>query len=157
MLKTYLRIHLVQAEPMTRGEYNTHRGWSPPAGEDQTERGYHVVYPDGYESWCPKFEFERQGFQIQSENAITKRDIDAFRAIGTQTATKIGKKTTLVSRTYSTGIEDYATSSCVDPANFDLDTGAMFAAQKLDDRLWMFLGWALAWALNGVCQKFSDD
>ena len=43
---------------MTRGEYNAHSGWDMPASENPAEEGYHVVYPDGYESWCPKAQFK---------------------------------------------------------------------------------------------------
>ena len=56
--KKYIRCHIVKATPMTRGEYNAHRGWEMPANENAADKGYHVVYPDGYESWCPKTQFE---------------------------------------------------------------------------------------------------
>lgn len=57
----YVRMHTVEAEPMTRGEYNKYRGWEIPANENPADEGYHVVYPDGYESWCPKAQFEAAG------------------------------------------------------------------------------------------------
>lgn len=152
-MKNYLRVHLVQAEPMTRGEYNKFRGWEIPANENPDDPGYLVVYPDGYRSWCPKAAFEKQGFELKRDDKITPEDIRAFVSLGTQNAKKIGEKTSLVSRRYSTGIEDYDTSSCVDPANFDLELGARIAAERLDDRVWMFLGWLLAWAKNGVDRK----
>ncbi len=57
-LPSYVRQHVVQAMPATRGEYNRIRGWTPPEGEDQTADGYMVFYPDGYKSWCPKKQFE---------------------------------------------------------------------------------------------------
>ena len=57
-MKKYIRCHLVEAMPMTRGEYNKHRGWEIPANENPADEGYHVVCPDGYESWSPKAQFE---------------------------------------------------------------------------------------------------
>ena len=46
-MKKYIRCHLVEAMPMTRGEYNKHRGWEIPANENPADEGYHVVCPDG--------------------------------------------------------------------------------------------------------------
>jgi len=55
--------------PMTRGEYNTYRGWAVPEGEDQSVGGYLVEYTDGgkandsrhagYISWSPADVFEK--------------------------------------------------------------------------------------------------
>lgn len=63
--KRYIRCHIVEATPMTRGEYNKLRGWEIPANENPADEGYHVVYPDGYESWCPKAQFEAAGRPIE--------------------------------------------------------------------------------------------
>ena len=60
----YIRCHVVKATPMTRGEYNAYRGWIAPANENAADEGYHIVYPDGYESWCPKAQFEAAGRPI---------------------------------------------------------------------------------------------
>lgn len=57
-MQKYIRCHIVEAEPMTRGDYNKYRGWEIPANENPADEGYHVVYSDGYESWCPKAQFE---------------------------------------------------------------------------------------------------
>ena len=62
--KQYIRCHIVKATPMTRGNYNAYRGWEMPANENAADEGYHVVYPDGYESWCPKAQFEAAGRPI---------------------------------------------------------------------------------------------
>lgn len=59
--KKYIRCHIVEATPMTRGCYNELRGWEIPANENPDDEGYHVVYPDGYQSWCPKAQFEAAG------------------------------------------------------------------------------------------------
>lgn len=57
----YIRNHVVEAKPMTRGDYNAHRGWAVPANENPADDGYFVQYPDGYVSWCPKAQFEAAG------------------------------------------------------------------------------------------------
>ena len=58
----YIRMHQVEAEPMTRGDYNKYRGWEIPANENPADEGYLVTYPDGYISWCPKAQFENNAF-----------------------------------------------------------------------------------------------
>ena len=57
----YIRMHQVEAEAMTRGDYNKKRGWEIPANENPADEGYLVTYPDGYISWCPKAQFEAAG------------------------------------------------------------------------------------------------
>ena len=57
----YIRMHQIEAEPMTRGDYNKFRGWTIPANENPADEGYKVSYPDGYISWCPKAQFEAAG------------------------------------------------------------------------------------------------
>ena len=54
----YIRMHQVEAEPMTRGDYNKFRGWMILEDENPADAGYKVTYPDGYVSWCPKAQFE---------------------------------------------------------------------------------------------------
>lgn len=54
-------MHQVDAEPMTRGDYNKFRGWEIPANENPADEGYKVVYLDGYVSWCPSAQFEAAG------------------------------------------------------------------------------------------------
>ena len=68
----YIRCHIVKATPMTRGEYNKHRGGHEMLANDTVnDEGYHVVYPDGYESWCPKAQFEAAGRPIDGMTCRT--------------------------------------------------------------------------------------
>ncbi len=65
----YIRTHIVEAEPMTRGDYHKSRGWAEkgwnmPEGATPEDPGYKVVYKDGYVSWCPKDSFEDSGRPI---------------------------------------------------------------------------------------------
>lgn len=57
-LQPFVGIKEIQATPLTRGKYNELQGWEPPVGEDQSVKGYLVVYPDGYVSWSPAETFE---------------------------------------------------------------------------------------------------
>lgn len=57
-MKTYIGTKIIQAEPMTRGEYNKYKGWITPADEDPGDEGYRVVYQDDYISWSPKEAFD---------------------------------------------------------------------------------------------------
>lgn len=57
-MKQYIGTKSLMAKPMALGDYNTYRGWTIPEDEDPATEGYLVQYPDGYESWSPKAQFE---------------------------------------------------------------------------------------------------
>lgn len=60
-MKEYIGTKIIEAEPMTRGEYAKLSGRNSiltEKGETAEDPGYHVRYPDGYESWSPAFAFE---------------------------------------------------------------------------------------------------
>lgn len=57
-MKAYIGTKIIEAKPMTRGDYNIFRGWKIPEDENPEDRGYLVKYPDGYISWSPKGVFE---------------------------------------------------------------------------------------------------
>lgn len=57
-MQKYIGVKRIEARPMTRGDYNTYRGWQIPADEDPADEGYLVKYRDDYESWSPKEVFE---------------------------------------------------------------------------------------------------
>lgn len=68
-MKQYIGTKLINAKPMTRGEYNDYRGWQVPDNENPEDAGYLVEYQDsptantpdhaGYVSWSPKDVFDR--------------------------------------------------------------------------------------------------
>lgn len=58
-MKKYIGTKIIEAKPMNRGEYNNYRGWTIPENENPEDEGYLVKYPDGYESWSPKKQFEK--------------------------------------------------------------------------------------------------
>ncbi|WP_239985142.1 crAss001_48 related protein [Faecalibacillus faecis] len=57
-MKQYVGVKLIEAKPMTRGDYNKYRGWTIPKDENPNDEGYLVKYSDDYESWSPKKPFE---------------------------------------------------------------------------------------------------
>lgn len=57
-MKKYIGTKIIEAKPMNRGEYNNYRDWTIPENENPADEGYLVKYPDGYESWSPKKQFE---------------------------------------------------------------------------------------------------
>lgn len=69
MSDLYIGTKMVNAEPMTRAEYNAFRGWELPADENGDDEGYLVEYLDGgkpnttthagYVSWSPKEQFDK--------------------------------------------------------------------------------------------------
>jgi hypothetical protein len=79
-MKNYIGIKLIQAKPMTRGLYNSYRGWTLPADENPADAGYLVVYPDGYESWSPKRQFEDAYLDVSDEN-FTQKSVDRFNSL----------------------------------------------------------------------------
>lgn len=64
----YIGTKIIDAKPMNLGDYNNHRGWTMPEGEDPDKWGYLVVYPDGYQSWSPREAFEEAYRQTTAMN-----------------------------------------------------------------------------------------
>lgn len=58
-METYVGTKVIDAIPMTRGEYNKFRGWVIPANENPSDEGYVIQYEDDYISWSPKNVFEK--------------------------------------------------------------------------------------------------
>jgi hypothetical protein len=68
-MNTYIGTKIINAKPMTLGEYNDLRGWTTLPDESSAKEGYLVEYTDGgtpnhsdfdgYISWSPKEVFER--------------------------------------------------------------------------------------------------
>lgn len=75
-LQRYLGVKLINAQPMTRLEYNRLRGWELPADENGDDAGFLVEYLDGgqantphykgYVSWSPKPVFENAYRSIEA-------------------------------------------------------------------------------------------
>ena len=74
-MKSYIgtkivQAEIVQAEPQDDPKHDHDK--SPPT---RPERGYRVVYEDGYVSWSPKATFERSNREItEAEKALIFTD-----------------------------------------------------------------------------------
>ena len=80
-MESYIGIKVIEAKPMTRGDYNKYRGWQIPSDENPADEGYLVVYEGDYESWSPKDVFEKvyhkSGEMSFSEALYTARHFGA--------------------------------------------------------------------------------
>lgn len=65
-MEKHIGTKTIEAEPMTRGDYNKYRGWTIPADENPDDEGYLVKYSDGYISWSPKKQFE-EAYKMSGE------------------------------------------------------------------------------------------
>lgn len=57
-MKLYIGTKVLNAKPMTRGEYNAYRGWTLPADENPADEGYLTDNGSGHIQWQPKDVFE---------------------------------------------------------------------------------------------------
>lgn len=69
-MEKFIGIKRIEAEPMTRGDYNDFRGWTIPKDENPADEGYIVKYSDGYVSWSPKQAFEEAYSKIGDKPLI---------------------------------------------------------------------------------------
>ncbi len=68
-MKKYVGTKVIEASPMTRGDYNNYRGWQIPADENPGDAGYLVKYSDDYVSWSPAYAFE-EAYREYDENKL---------------------------------------------------------------------------------------
>lgn len=142
----YISFKMTKAAPMNLYEYSMNiKGVDC---KEENKEGYYVVYPDGYESWCPKEVFEATNMQIADNCTISQQNVDDF--IADMKISTIGEKTTVVHATLMNGFEIIESSSCVDPANYNEILGADICKQKIKDKIWNLLGFLLQTARYGM-------
>lgn len=149
----YIGCKLVEAERMTRGDYNKKRGWTIPENENPEDAGYFLKYPDGYLSWSPAEVFENAYLKL-SDNpklpsgiSIGQEMVDDF--IASYEVFTLGENT-MVRCVLRNGFVIVESSSCVDPANYSEKMGAEICLSKIKDKIWELLGFLLQTAVNGV-------
>ena len=65
-MKNYIGAKIIKAEPMSQNEFNLKfKDTQPDEGAKDT-MGYHVQYPDGYDSWSPMEVFDQTYREISS-------------------------------------------------------------------------------------------
>lgn len=153
-MKYYVGCKLIQAKPMTRGDYNIFRGWTIPADENPNDEGYMVKYSDEYIAWSPKDAFEQSYMEVQenlkleSKVSIGQKMVDDF--IKEIHVSTLGDKTTLVRCVLINNFEIIESSACVDPKNYSEEMGAEVCMKKIKDRIWSYLGFLLQTAYKGI-------
>lgn len=153
-MKKYIGCKLVEAEPMTRGDYNKYRGWQIPADENPEDSGYLVKYSDSYVSWSPKGVFDAAYFAVDDNEklpsgiSIGSKMVEEFISY-TETKT-MGDRTTVVRCVLRNGFEIVESSSCVDPKNYSEKMGHEICMGKIRDKIWELLGFLLQTAWNGI-------
>ena len=153
-MKKYIGCKLIEAKPMTRGDYNKYRGWIIPENENPDDNGYLVKYPDGYVSWSPKQIFDSAYLKVDDNKelpsgvSIGQNMVDEFVSY-TETYT-LGDRTTVVRCVLRNGFEIVESSSCVDPKNYSEEMGHDICMGKIKDKIWELLGFLLQTAWHGI-------
>jgi hypothetical protein len=153
-MNKYMGFKLLEAEPMTLGDYNKMKGWTIPENEDPSKEGYVVKYSDDYISWSPKDVFEASYLQVKNNPnlasgvSVSQEMVDNFiKEVYVQT---IGTKTTLVRVELSNGFEIVESSSCVDAANYNETMGKEICLERIKNKVWELLGFLLQTAYKGI-------
>lgn len=76
-------------------------------------------------------------------NRINKKDIDNILKDTLIKVEKYGDKTTILKATLPNGFVIIESSSCVDPANFDMKMGEEICMDKLVNKIWELEGYKL--------------
>lgn len=132
-MRAYIGVKQIHAEPQAK----------------DGKAGYRVRYSDGYESWSPAEAFEK-AYLSQGEDAtrINSAMVEDF--IAKVEVSKMGPKTTVVQATLKNGFIITESSSCVDPANYNEEVGEEICRERIENKVWELLGFALQWAVGGV-------
>jgi len=146
-MRKYVGVKVVQAEPMTLGEFYKEKG-TPYETIKAGDPGYKVVYPDGYVSWSPKDVFEKAYMQVGDNNTIEENNVNDF--IVGYDVQPWGDKTTVVHATLANGFIVSESSSCVDPENFNIDIGYLICKEKIQNAVWKMLGFLLQCGVSGI-------
>ena len=152
-MQKFIGVKLVDAEPMTRGDFYPLRGWTIPASDSPMDPGYMVKYPDGYTSWCPMEEFEKRNISLAADNnTISQKDVDAMIkqiTVNELEHNPLAAKITVVTATLVNGFTITESSTCVDPNNYDPEVGVDVCMKRIKDKVWMLLGFLLSCGVNG--------
>ena len=148
MKKQFLTTKVVEIEEMTRAEYAESRGWvlTEEGKKFADEKVFKVIYSDGYESYCPKERFLEQAYEIKN-NSITSELVKSFIKSADVTTERIfGKLNTVLKYELINGFTGVEATSCVDEKNYSEEIGKEILLNRLYDKIWFGLGFALGMA-----------
>ena len=77
-------------------------------------------------------------------NKVTKKDVqENMQDIIVKTEGEFGKPVTYVTVKMKNGFTLRESTTCVDPANYNEEIGAKICLEKIEDKIWMLLGFQL--------------
>ena len=92
--------------------------------------------------------FEKAYIKVGNNNTIEEHNINEF--IKSYDVSQWGDKTTVVHATLVNGFIITESSSCVDPANFNMDIGTSICKERIQNKLWEMLGFMLQTGVSGI-------
>ncbi len=159
-MEKYIGVKMVDAKPMTRGEYNILRGWELPADENGDDAGFLKDDGKGHIQWDPKDVFDKQNVLVVGdnnkvhpedvENMISKVEVCTITPPGTKS------KTTLVQCVLVNGFVITESSDCVDPANYSEKISADICMEKIKNQIWFLMGFLMQSAVYGFQQGEAE-
>lgn len=159
-MRRYLEAKFVDAEPMTRGEYNRERSGKLPIKGNPNDPGYLVRYPDGRITWNLKTAFEKCStpFVKSKNNTITQKDVDAFIKqihVDEVKPNDLNSRVTIVTVTLANGFTLTESSTCIDPKNYNEEFGIDCCMKRINDKVWMLLSFLLSCGVKGFQQDIN--
>jgi hypothetical protein len=88
-----------------------------------------------------------------SDVKLTKDQISSLMAASKVEDCKMGQKTTVVCLTLPNGFEIVETASCVDPENYNHETGKSMCMKRIEDEVWKLEGYLLQFIQNSTKGK----
>src|SRR6056300_930268 len=133
----FIGCKYIKAEPLIKGD----------------AEGYKVIYPDGYESWCPKDVFENAYIPLTGDRCSIEEDMvnDFISKVESRTVESPNGliKTTIVLAYLKNGFSITESSACVDIENYSKELGTEICLRKIKDKVWFLLGFLLQTARYG--------
>lgn len=78
------------------------------------------------------------------KNKVTKEDVQAnMQDVIVKTQVEFGKPVTYVTVRMKNGFTVRESTTCVDPDNYDEEIGKKICLEKIEDKIWMLLGYEL--------------
>ena len=146
MKRQFLTTKVVEVKEITKKEYYNFRNWDFPQRENPDEKVFLVEYSDGYIFMCPKERFLEQAYEIKN-NSITPELVKSFVKNTEVTTERIyGKLNTVLKYELVNGFTGVEATSCVDEKNYSEEIGKQILIERLYDKIWFGLGFALGMA-----------
>ena len=105
---------------------------------------YIITGVNGEQYPCKPDIFEKTYEACTDENTVTEEEVaDNMKDIICSTAVEFGKPVTYVTVRMKNGFTLRESTTCVDPKNYDEKIGRQICLDKIEDKIWFLLGYAL--------------